>query len=406
MQDMHIPKMLTGDELKQALTHLPSYDEDIRKASQAERLVALNALYDIYYPSFMASEIYSKLYLAFVRALQKKQSIAATRQAYENKKATRSQIYQSIIGGSDSFSIIGVSGIGKSSAISRSISLISNDCILEMGNTTVIPFLTIQTPCDSSLKGLLLEILRSVDAVLDTRHYADAIRARATLDMLIGSVSQVCLNHICVLIIDEAQNVITSKNGKNLVNALVQLINNSSISLCFVGTPECNTFFESAFQIARRSIGLYYSSLSYDEYFRTLCEIVFRYQYTQQLTAITEEIISWLYLHSGGITALVISLIQSAQELAILDGTERLCIGTLNEAFKRRLNTMRSFIEINSHTVSTQARKTNSAHLTASNDVVSLEDITLTNLVSSARNSGLDIVTFLKQHITIEEIQL
>lgn len=49
---------LVGEELKHRLTILPQYDDCVRKASKAERLLALNQIFDIYYPSAMATEIY------------------------------------------------------------------------------------------------------------------------------------------------------------------------------------------------------------------------------------------------------------------------------------------------------------------------------------------------------------
>jgi len=58
------------------------------------------------------------------------------------------------------------------------------------------------------------------------QHSMQILISRATTDMLIGSVSQVALNHIGLLIVDEIQNVVNSKNGKSLVGALTQLINN------------------------------------------------------------------------------------------------------------------------------------------------------------------------------------
>ena len=66
--------------------------------------------------------------------------------------------------------------------------------------------------------------------------------------MLIGSVSQVALNHIGLLIVDEIQNVVNNKNGKSLMGMLTQLINNSGISICMVGTPE-STILISAFSL-------------------------------------------------------------------------------------------------------------------------------------------------------------
>lgn len=42
--------------------------------------------------------------------------------------------------------------------------------------------------------------------------------------MLIGSVSQVALNHIGVLIVDEIQNVAENKNGRTLVGMLTLIL--------------------------------------------------------------------------------------------------------------------------------------------------------------------------------------
>ena len=134
---------LVGEDLKNALTILPSYNDSIRSASKAERLLALNNIFDVYYPSMMAAEIYSKLYLAYVRAWQKKNTITAIQQGYENRKAAKGQFYKGIIGGCDSFTIIGKSGIGKSSAIERAVSLITgNELIcIQAPHIVIIPIL-------------------------------------------------------------------------------------------------------------------------------------------------------------------------------------------------------------------------------------------------------------------------
>ena len=117
-----IPPMLAGTELLSSLEVLPDYDESIRDLDAATRLMALSDLYKLYLPSQMSVEIYSKLYLALLRSLQKKQTSLAIQQQTQNYRAIRQQSYSGIIGGSDSFTIIGASGIGKSTAISRAIS--------------------------------------------------------------------------------------------------------------------------------------------------------------------------------------------------------------------------------------------------------------------------------------------
>ena len=67
-----IPKMLSGIELKEAMTYLPRYDESIREADMTTRLLSLSDVYQIYIPTNMSIEIYSKIYLSMIRALQKK----------------------------------------------------------------------------------------------------------------------------------------------------------------------------------------------------------------------------------------------------------------------------------------------------------------------------------------------
>lgn len=211
------------------------------------------------------------------------------------------QPYNSIIGGSDSFSIIGCSGIGKSTAIIRAIDLIGKNGIIELKepNTKIIPFVVVQCPFDCSVKGLLLEILRQVDEQIGSDYYSKGMKARVTTDMLIGSVSQVALNHIGLLVVDEIQNVVNNKGGNSLVGMLTQLINSSGISICMVGTPESTPFFEQALQLARRSLGLHYNTLEYNQYFCDFCKTIFEYQYTKEKVEISDNIINWLYEHSG-----------------------------------------------------------------------------------------------------------
>lgn len=346
-----LPAMLSGEELKKKLEIRPSCDKSIRSKTKAERLMALNDIYNIYIPSVMSEEIYSKIYLAMLRSLQKKGSRAAMQQRNENGKRIRDNGspaygYQGIIGGSDSFTIIGSSGIGKSSAISRAINIATGNRVIEMEKPfcKILPAVVVQCPFDCSVKGLMLQILREIDMELDTHYYDMALRSRATTDMLIGSVSQIALNYIGLLVVDEIQNVVNHKQGKSLVGMLTQLINNSGISICMVGTPEAEGFFESVDYLARRALGLRYGNCEYNAYFREFCNTLFQYQYIEQETVISDGIIQWLYEHSAGVLAVVVSLIHDAQEINILNGREILDVVSLNEAYEQRMNMLQTHI--------------------------------------------------------------
>lgn len=407
-----LPRMLSGDELMRALKVMPEYDPGVCDRDEAMRLMKLSDLYDIYLPSAMSVEIYSKLYLALIRSLQKKGSRLAVRQYAENYKAVRQRDYSGILGGSDSFTIIGTSGIGKSSAISKAIRLISENRIIELEqpHTKIVPCVVVQCPFDSSVKGLLLEILRQVDEELDTRYYDNAVRARATTDMLIGSVSQVALNHIGLLVVDEIQHVANSKNGKALVGSLTQLINCSGISICMVGTPDSCQFFEQAMQLARRSLGLHYSELPYDRYFREFCGTLFGYQYVRNRTDITEAIIEWLYEHSAGVISIVVSLIHDAQEIAILNGRETLDIVALSEAYQR-MQMIHSYVKPAkpraSQVSKSKAKKPAEAAdvgSTARGEVKTPDNVSVSEIVAIAKNGNRSVVDALREHFRIEEV--
>ena len=401
--------MKTSEELINALKVLPDYSENICQKDSVTRLVALSDLYKIYIPSFMSVEIYSKLYLSLIRSLNKKQTKAATMQQNENFKAVLNQEYRGIIGGSDSFTIIGNSGIGKSSAISRAIELITENKIIETEKpySKIIPCVTIQCPFDSSVKGLLLEILRKVDEVLESSYYDKALRSRATTDMLIGSVSQVALNHIGLLIVDEIQNVVNSKNGKSLVGALTQLINNSGISICMVGTPDSNIFFEQAMQLARRSLGLQYGAMKYDNSFKEFCTILFSYRYVKYESRLTEGIISWIYEHSGGITSVVISLIHDAQEIAILNGSEKIDLDNLTEAYKKRLSLLHGYIDLQTPLRNSCRRKEGTDIPESKNVSEGLKTFNLMQeILTESKSSQIDVLNLIKDRIQVEEIRL
>lgn len=412
-----LPPMLTGKELKEKLMILPDYDESIRLGSQAERLMALNDIYKVYLPSQMSCEIYSKIYLSMLRSLQKKGTKEAIQQRYANYRGMKLQGgYQGIVGGSDSYTIIGESGIGKSSSISRAVVLATENKIIEMEEPycKIIPALSIQCPFDCSVKSLLLEVLRLVDERIDTHYFDRAIHSKATVDILIGSVSQVALNHIGLLIVDEIQNVIRHKGGMQLVGCLTQLINNSGISICMVGTPEAEKFFEEVDYLSRRALGLYYSQCEYNEYFRQFCEVLFHYQYVQNESELSDGMVQWLYEHSGGVLATVVTLIHDAQEIAIWNGRECLDISTLDEAYEKRMRMLHFHISPTTLTnKETKKRKAVTAKQMVTNQLEKKEkscDVSegtswsLVELAEYSKKEKQDIVELLREKVSVTEI--
>lgn len=405
----NLPPMLSGTELISALSVLPEYNPEIVNASAAKRLMALSDIYRIYVPSKMSQEIYSKLYLALVRSIQKKCTNMVIQQQKENFKAIQQRSYNGgIIGGSDSFSIIGNSGIGKSASIFRAIQLMTDNEVIETESpyAKIIPVLVVQTPFDASTKGLMLEILRKVDELLDSKYYENANRKKSTTDTLIGCVSQIALNNIGLLVLDEIQNVCSSKNGRNLVGSITQLVNNSGISICFVGTPECKDFFAKAMHLARRTMGLQYGAMEYGEEFIAFCKIIFQYQYMEKHVDITDKIIEWLYEHSNGNVSMAVAILHDAQEIGILANEKELTMDLMEKAYNNRMELMHDYVELSTVPKAQRQikRKRNIQH--SDGNVPVNNDIKIADIVAEAKKNETDIVELLKKSLTVIEVRI
>ena len=397
------PPMYAGKELDDLLSLFPQYDTGVQNKSKTERLVALQDIYNIYIPTCMSREIYSKLYLSLIRSLQKKNTYVSTRQYGENSKLIHQKGYESIIGGADSFTIIGESGLGKSSGISRAITVLTKNPIIECNNTSIINCVLVQCPADCSVKGMLLEILRKADEFLKSKYYDNAIRAKSTVDVLVGTVSQVALNHIGLLIIDEIQNIV-HKNGKAMIGTLTQLINNSGVSIGMVGTPESEPFFSSEMVLARRSVGLSYKNSEFGEQYKSFVRTLLDYNYTANPINVDEALYMWLYSHSGGNTAITVQLIHDAQEIAILTDSEQLDIASLNQAFERRMKFLHEYIEFGRKRCPNFKKNIFNIKEINENEELSVK---ISDISAQSKKKGLDVVEkLIETGINILEIHI
>lgn len=403
-----MPPMLYGKELDEALTVLPPYDPNIIHADAATRLVALSDIYQVFLSNAMSREIHSKLHLALLRSLKKKESPLMPRQYVENQKAIQMVESSGIIGGADSFTIIGPSGIGKSTSISRSIRLLSKTPIIvtEKPYRQIIPCVMVQTPFDASPKGLLLEILRTVDAKLGSDYCDKALRSRnTTVDTLIGCVSSVCGNHIGTLILDECQHLIDHKAGGALARCMMQLLNSSGISIALVGTPSVMPFLsEGEFQLARRTLGLYYEPMEYGQAFRDLCTTLFRYQYVKNRTELDEPMMHRLFVFSQGNPSVLVGLLHDVQECSILSGREEISSDLLHAAYQTRLRMLHQHITPTRRPSTSRVKQ--SVSISKAEPVEVSEPVSIAGLVKDAKREQQDIVSCLKRHIPVEEVRI
>ena len=169
-----LPKMLFGEDLKNTLQILPDYDESVRNLDAGTRLMELMNIYKVFVPQNLSLEIYTKLYMMTVMSLQQKGTVDATRQLNANHRAmTSNKEYRGIITGASSCTVIGPSGCGKTTSVQRAVEILGGTITNTQPYRKIIPALIVSTPFDANYRGLLLQVLLSVDNELDTDYYKE-----------------------------------------------------------------------------------------------------------------------------------------------------------------------------------------------------------------------------------------
>jgi len=173
-----------------------------------------------------------------------------------------------------------------------------------------------------------------------------------------------------------------------------------------VGLPETEYFFSQEMQLARRSVGLSYSALSCNDYFIRFCKTLFSYQYVAHPAKLTPELIELLYECTGGIIAIVVSIIMEAQQIAILTGKEELSKETILLAYQERLKNVQDFVKVKT----TKRKQTSTSRGKALAEIPeggadTEPDVTITEIMDQAGEKDGDIAGLLKeQGILVEEV--
>ena len=149
-----LPPMLAGQELIRALASVPLYSTSDRDRSTGERLQLLSALYEFYQPLTMTLDLYCEVYNAMQHCYGQytpQREAASLQQGYA---AMQGKAVAASIGGGNSFSVVGVSGLGKSTALQRVLSLFPQIIHHERYNGQMlccqqIPYLVVQTTARS-----------------------------------------------------------------------------------------------------------------------------------------------------------------------------------------------------------------------------------------------------------------
>ena len=253
-----------------------------------------------------------------------------------------------------SMSIIGCSGIGKTTTINNILSVYPQVIYHEKYNFTQIVYLKIDCPHDGSLKSLCLHFFRAVDIALDTNYEAKYALKRHGVETLLNLMRQIANFHaIGLLIIDEIQhlNIKNSGGADKMLNFFVTLVNVISLPVIMVGTPKARYIFNDL-RGNRRAAGfgsvlwepiknepnLELNNRIYKSEWNAFTDALWKYQWLNKADMhLSDEIRECLYDLSQGILDIAVKLFVLAQISAITSGLERITIKLLKKTYHDEL---------------------------------------------------------------------
>ena len=231
------------------------------------------------------------------------------------------------------FSILGISGIGKSTAVETVLSLYPQ--VIRHTSYQGIPlhmhqisWMKLDCSCDGSLKGLCMDFFRELDDLLGTDYCSQYSSRRATLNQMMLAMSRLCISHnVGVLIIDEIQNLCSAKKGvpETVLNFFVTLVNTIGVPVIMIGTPKALSILQNEFQQAKRGSGqgdALWERIENDTSWELFCRAIWKYQYTREPVPFTAGMKDALYDEAQGIPFLGVHIYKLVQEDAILSGRE------------------------------------------------------------------------------------
>lgn len=256
----------------------------------------------------------------------------------------------------DSISIIGISGIGKTTAIERLLLMYPQvikhfEYKGESFTRTQIVWLKIDCPYDGSLSTLCKSFFKAIDDILGTR-YLDKFgySSRVTSTMLINMTKLAWRYGIGVLVIDEIQHLLNTKNDvEEMLNFFVTLTNTVGIPTVLIGTSKAQKIFKGNFRQARRAASegsIMWDRMTKDSSeWQFFLESIWEFQGLKNITDLTEKMKDIFYDECQGITAVAVNLFLLSQERALQESKEELTVSIIRETAKNDLQIIQPMIK-------------------------------------------------------------
>ncbi|MGJ7036716.1 MULTISPECIES: AAA family ATPase [Anoxybacillaceae] len=358
-----LPPILTEEEVIEQISVFPPFNEKERSLNANYRFHCVQRLFQYFQPFEKHLDLEQRISRAIRQGYlhrnpMQKEEVMRIHESYqaikEGKflKSYQTETKRTAAG----FTLIGLSGIGKSTAIERVLSFYPQ--IIKHHEYQGKPFIFTQIswmkldcPFDGSLKGLCISFFAELDRLLGSNYLNKFGSQKNTTDLMLQRMAHLASLHgIGLLIIDEIQHLSLSKSGGSdkMLNFFVTLVNTIGIPVLLVGTNKAVSVLQSEFRQARRGSGqgdMVWSQMPKDESWELFVEGMWEYQWTTNYTPLTSEFSDLIYEESQGILDIAVKLFMLSQVRAIATGEEKLSKQIIKQVANDSLRLVRPMLK-------------------------------------------------------------
>ena len=266
---MALPDIMSAEETLFCLTRTPVYNKEERKMDSKYRLHCLSRLlHDYYQPLAQHLDIESRISVCLRQGYRNRNPLERQYNLMVNesyaamieKRAVRPvpEYHPNASG----FTIIGVSGVGKSTAV-ESI-LFQYPQVIEHTEFNGQPFpakqivwIKLDTPHDGSRGELCYRFFKAVDDAVGSEYFDQYKKSRITIDSMLTLMQRIAQEYsLGLLVVDEVQHLSLAKGGSDaMLNFFVTLVNTIGVPVILIGTSKAMPILQGQFRQARRSSG-------------------------------------------------------------------------------------------------------------------------------------------------------
>jgi AAA domain len=259
------------------------------------------------------------------------------------------------------FTMIGVSGVGKSTGVERILNLYPQVILHREHNGNPlhcfqIPWIKINCPHAGSLKALCTDFFIEVDRLLGTNYHLKFPSQNVSEDTMLAEMGLIAGNHnLGLLAVDELQDLSTSKSGgiDKMLNFFSKLVSQLGLPVIRIGTNKARSIMQGDLRHGRRAVGegsMFWDRVKLkteedEELWHFFIKGFFKFQWTKKPTPYTNDFSLVLYNESQGIFDIALKLFMIAQWRAIATGIETISIEMVEKVAQDSLHFVRPMLD-------------------------------------------------------------